>query len=209
MVLHDEGGPVDAILLTHDHHADAGRRLLVNSGAPTVTTEAAARRLGPPAHGMATPWAMMTLHHADSPTITRDSDPCRHGPPGTHPIVGDVVGFGLRWDGQHHGQLWITGDTVLYDALRQVPARLDPGTALVYLGGVRFPITGPLRYTMTADDAIELLAGTRASTIVPVHYEGWSHFHGDEESIRTAFAAAHLAERVRWSTPGEPLVIDC
>jgi uncharacterized protein YbjT (DUF2867 family) len=29
-------------------------------------------------------------------------------------------------------------------------------TALLHLGGVRFPITGPLRYTMAAREAVEL-----------------------------------------------------
>ncbi len=60
------------------------------------------------------------------------------------PIVGDVVGFGLRWDGQEHGALWISGDTVLYDGVREVAERLDIGTALVHLGGVRLPVSGPL-----------------------------------------------------------------
>jgi hypothetical protein len=27
-----------------------------------------------------------------------------------HPIIGDVIGFALRWDGQQHGVLWISGE---------------------------------------------------------------------------------------------------
>ena len=41
-------------------------------------------------------------------------------PAAEHPIVGDVIGFALRWDGQEHGVLWISGDTVLYDGVREV-----------------------------------------------------------------------------------------
>ena len=52
--------------------------------------------------------------------------------------------------------LWISGDTVLYDGVRQVADRLQVDTALLHLGGVQFPVTGPLRYTMTARDAVEL-----------------------------------------------------
>ena len=48
----------------------------------------------------------------------RDAVPPR--PAGSHPIVGDVIGFALRWDGQEHGELWISGDTVLYDGVREV-----------------------------------------------------------------------------------------
>jgi hypothetical protein len=41
-----------------------------------------------------------------------------------------VIGFALGWEGQDHGKLWITGDTVLYDGLRQVADRLRVDTAL-------------------------------------------------------------------------------
>ena len=87
-----------------------------------------------------------------------------------------MIGFALRWDGQEHGVLWISGDTVLYDGVRQVADRLQVDIALLHLGGVRFPITGPVRYTMTAADAVELCASIRPRTAMPVHYEGWSHF---------------------------------
>ena len=46
--------------------------------------------------------------------------------------------------------LWISGDTVLYDGVREVADRLEVDTAIVHLGGVKFPVTGPLRYTLTA-----------------------------------------------------------
>ena len=70
--------------------------------------------------------------------------------------------------------LWISGDTVLYDGVRQVAERLPVDIALLHLGGVRFPITGPLRYTMTARDAVELCGLLCARTAIPVHYEGWA-----------------------------------
>jgi hypothetical protein len=40
-----------------------------------------------------------------------------------------VIGFALGWEGQAPGRLWITGDTVLYDGLRQVADRLRVDTA--------------------------------------------------------------------------------
>ena len=45
--------------------------------------------------------------------------------------------------------------------------------ALLHLGGVRFPVTGPLRYTMTAREAIELCGLLRPRVAIPIHYEGW------------------------------------
>ena len=111
-----------------------------------------------------------------------------------------MIGFALRWEGQQHGALWISGDTVLYGGVREVAVRIDVGTALVHLGGVRFPVTGPLRYTMTAEQAVELLGELRPRTAIPVHYEGWQHFRQQREAIEPVFAAAPAPVRdsIRW-----------
>ena len=69
--------------------------------------------------------------------------PARHGPPLSRPVTGSVVGFALRWAGQDDGVLWMSGDTVLFDGVREIADRLDVDTALLHLGGVQFPDTGP------------------------------------------------------------------
>jgi L-ascorbate metabolism protein UlaG (beta-lactamase superfamily) len=187
-----EVGPVDAVLLSHDHHADnlddAGRAMLPTVGT-VLTTESGAGRLGGDARGLAA-WGTTRLERTGRVAIDVTATPCRHGPRGSHAIVGDVIGFALRWDGQEHGVLWISGDTVLYDGVRQVADRLHVGTALVHLGGVRFPVSGPVRYTMTAGDAVELCRLVRPRTAVPIHYEGWSHFQQDRATIERELANA-------------------
>ena len=76
--------------------------------------------------------------------------PCRHGPPVSHAIVGDMIGFSLAWEAQEHGAFWMTGDTVLHDGVKQVPDRIRVGTVLLHLGRVRFTVTGPVHYRLTA-----------------------------------------------------------
>ena len=95
--------------------------------------------------------------------------------------MGDVIGF-APLGGQDHGVLWIPGDTVLYDGVREVAERLEVDTALIHLGGARFPVTALLRYTMTAAGAIELCSLLRPRTVVPIHYEGWAHFRAARRS---------------------------
>lgn len=94
-------GRIDAVLLSHDHHADnlgdAGRALLPAVGT-VVTTTAGARRLGGGARGHE-PWATTRLANAGAPDIEDTATPCRHGPPLSRPLVGDVIGFALRCDG--------------------------------------------------------------------------------------------------------------
>src|SRR4051794_20947535 len=202
-----ELGTIDAVLLTHDHHDDnldpAGRALLPSAGT-VITTVPGAKRLGDSAKGLA-PWATTKLEAPGRPDIEITATPCRHGPPLSHPLVGDVIGFALRWDGQEHGVLWISGDTVLYDGVREVAKRLEVDTAVLHLGGVRFPVTGPVRYTMTARDAVELCELVRPRTAIPIHYEGWKHFREGREAIEREFAGApeDIRGRVRWLPIGE------
>ena len=198
----EELGEIDAVLLSHDHHDDnldqAGRALLPRAGT-VVTTEAGAKRLGGNARGLA-PWAKTELSAEGKPPVEVTAPPCRHGPPLSKPLVGHVVGFALRWEGQEHGALWISGDTVLYDGVREVADRVEVGTALLHLGGVRFPTTGPLRYTLGAKEAVELLGLLRPRTTIPIHYEGWKHFHQGREALETelAGAPAEVRDSVRW-----------
>jgi L-ascorbate metabolism protein UlaG (beta-lactamase superfamily) len=198
--------PIDAVLLSHDHHADnlddAGRALLPSAGA-VVTTVPGAARLGNGARGLR-PWGTTTLTASDRTPIEVIATPARHGPPLSRRVVGDVVGFALRWAGQRHGVLWISGDTVLFDGVRGVADRLTVDTAVVHLGGVQFPVTGPLRYSMTARDAVKLCGLLRPRTVVPVHYDGWSHFRQGRDAAERDLAGTppDVAERLRWLEPG-------
>jgi L-ascorbate metabolism protein UlaG (beta-lactamase superfamily) len=205
-------GPIDAVLLTHDHHADnlddTGRTLLPTVGV-VVTTVSGAARLGRGARGLR-PWATTRLESRDRRPIEITATPCRHGPPLSRGIVGDVIGFALHPPGRRTGALWISGDTVLYGGVRQVAERFEIDTAILHLGGVRFPITGPLRYTMTADDAVELCRLIGARVVVPVHYEGWSHFRQGRDAVEEHLlrAPAHVRESIRWAPLGEPVEIE-
>jgi L-ascorbate metabolism protein UlaG (beta-lactamase superfamily) len=195
-------GSIDAVLLSHDHHDDnldaAGRALLPSAGT-VITTVPGAKRLRHGARGLEA-WDTTRLEAPGRTPIEVTATPCRHGPPLSHPIVGEVIGFALRWEGQEHGALWITGDTVLYDGVRQVADRLEVDIALLHLGGVRFPVSGPLHYTMTARQAVELCGLIRPRTAIPIHYEGWKHFREGREEIEREFAEApeEMRRRIRW-----------
>ncbi len=203
--------PVDAVLLTHDHHGDnldaAGRAMLPSAGV-VVTTAAGAVRLGGSARGLR-PGEVTTLAAPGRPSIEVTATPCRHGPPLSRPVVGDVIGFALRWEGRREAFLWITGDTVMSGSLRDVAAAMDADVALLHMGGVRFPVTGPVRYTLTAREAIDLCGLLRPRVAVPVHYEGWHHFRQGRPAITRALARgpADVARRFRWVPIGEPTTL--
>jgi L-ascorbate metabolism protein UlaG (beta-lactamase superfamily) len=206
----DSLGAIDAVLLSHDHHDDnldpAGRALLPSVGR-VITTPSGAKRLGGNASGLA-PWASTTLTAPDGTEIRVTATPCRHGPPLSRPLVGEVVGFVLQWDGQEHGAFWISGDTVYFKGVAEVGARFDVGTALIHLGGVRFPVTGPARYTMNAAEAARVAAELELRTLLPIHYEGWKHFRQGREEVERVFEEAGIEDRVRWLEAAEPQTIE-
>ncbi len=208
----DELGSLDAILVSHDHHEDnldaAGRELLPSAGSVVTTAPGAERlrdQLGDAVQGLA-PWQTTTLEAPGKEALEVTATPCRHGPPLSHPIVGDVVGFALRLAGEERQAVWISGDTVLYDDLREAARRLDVGVALLHLGGVRFPISGPLRYTMNGAEAIELTGLLEPAVAVPIHYEGWKHFRQGRDEVERELAAAPATVRGRfeWLQLGKP-----
>jgi L-ascorbate metabolism protein UlaG (beta-lactamase superfamily) len=206
----EELGKVDAVLLSHDHHDDnldpAGRALLPGLGR-VITTPSGARRLGGEALGLA-PWSSTTLALPEGGELKITATPCRHGPPLSRPIVGEVVGFMLEWEGQRDGALWLSGDTVYFSGVAEVGERFEVGSAIVNLGGVRFPFTGPARYTFNAAEAIRVTREFELRTLVPLHYEGWKHFRRGREDVESAFAEAGIEDRVRWPEAATQITIE-
>ena len=201
-------GAIDAVLLSHDQHADnlddAGRAFLP-SAAEVLTTVSGARRLGLGSVGLV-PWGSTVLRAPGRRTLTITATPAQHGPRFSHPIVGDAIGFAIEVEGADDVAVWVSGDTVLFDGIREVASRLTVDVAVLHLGAVQFPVSGPLRFTFDTSEAAEVVTLLEPRVVVPVHYEGWSHFRENRDVFEPALAAT--GADVRWLTPGEATVIE-
>jgi len=202
-------GRIDAVLLSHDHHEDnldrAGRALLPHAGT-FITTIAGARRLKEGTVGLRT-WQSTTLKSEDF-EIKVTAVPCRHGIWGSHLIVGETTGFVLEWQGQKHGALYISGDTVWFNKLREIGERFKIGTASVPIGGVRFPIMGPIRFTLNAREALRVTQALNPRVMIPIHYEGWKHFKESGNDAKKVFDESEFKEKIRWLPIGKSTEVE-
>jgi L-ascorbate metabolism protein UlaG (beta-lactamase superfamily) len=200
----DDVLPIDVVLLSHDHHDDnldvSGRAFLSRAGR-TVTTNAAAERLGGNATGLK-PWESLEVERPGGETLEITAVPAQHGPDGTDHITGPVIGFVLRADDLP--TLYVSGDNASVDVVRTIADRLGPiELAVLFAGGVSLPHRFDGAYlTLSADRAAEAAEVLGARAIVPVHYEGWAHFTQGADDLQAAFDAAGLGDRLVVPEPG-------
>lgn len=199
---------LDAILLSHDHHGDNLDRsgLAIARKASTIlTTKAGARRLGGKARGIE-PWESVEIGSGKAETIRVTAVPAQHGPRWLVPIAGPVVGFVVEWAGQE-GALYISGDTVLFDGIREVARRFRLAAAFLHVGRATLAATGPLHYTLTAEEAAEAAEVLGRPACYPIHYEGWSHFREGKADVDGAFSRKGLTGLVNWLPRGEGVIL--
>jgi L-ascorbate metabolism protein UlaG (beta-lactamase superfamily) len=208
-IAREDLGRIDAVVLSHDQHADnlddAGRELLAEVPV-VVTTRAARRRLGGDNVVGLDAWQTTTIENAEGGRLDVTATPCRHGPPLSRALVGDAIGFAVARPGESTTAVWMSGDTVDFRGLREVASRLDIDVAVVHIGAVRFPISGPLHYSLDGRRAARVIERIAPRVAIPLHYEGWSHFSEPEPQLRAALEA--VSDRVRWLPLGVATELD-
>ena len=204
----DAIGDVDAVLLSHDQHADnldhGGRDFLKHAGR-VLTTMAGAKRLGGNAEGLA-PWAVTELIGKDGRSLTVTATPARHGPAGIEPMAGDVIGFVLTSKDNSRAPVYISGDTVWYDGVAEVARRFRCGVVLPFAGAAQ--TRGPFHLTMDTNDAIEAARAFPEAVIVPLHTDGWAHFRQSAADLRASFDTLGFGARLRILEPGVATIIE-
>jgi L-ascorbate metabolism protein UlaG (beta-lactamase superfamily) len=197
-------GPLDAVLLSHDHHFDnldnSGRALLARVGR-VLTTAAGAARLDGGAEGF-TAWQETEIAAPGGRVLQVTMTPARHGP--AHADRGPVVGFALAFRDDPADVLYLSGDTVWYEGIREVSERFPVRTAVLFMGAARVRAVGDFHLTFTGAEGVEAARAFSRATIVPLHFEGWEHFSESRSDIDRAFREAGLADRLRWPSPGAP-----
>jgi L-ascorbate metabolism protein UlaG (beta-lactamase superfamily) len=181
-------GTIDAVLLSHDQHPDnldnIGRRFVAT--VPLVlTTQEAAARLGGPSSALS-PWRHTTLRRPDGRELHVIGVPAQHGPDHTEDLTGTVTGFVLA--GEDLPTIYVSGDNASLSIAHDVVEHLGPiDIALLFAGAARTSLMDAY-LTLTNDQAARAARILNATTVIPLHFEGWNHFTEGPETIADAFA---------------------
>lgn len=160
------------------------------------------------------------------PAIKVTGMPGQHVPPGPLSAINNVLGAvpptngwllelgtaatdGEAGDLSHAGyRIYISGDTVFYDELREIPKRLGGKTVdlmLIHLGGTTIP--GPsaplVMVTMDAKQGVQLMRLVRPDMTIPIHFDDYDMFMSPLADFKNLVKDTEFRDRVTYLDRGE------
>jgi L-ascorbate metabolism protein UlaG (beta-lactamase superfamily) len=199
----DELPALDGVVLSHLHgdHWDRLATRHLDRALPIITTEPASQRLESRgfgrSHGLRT-WQQHEFTKQDR-TVRITAMPGRHafGIVGRllPPVIGTMLEFGAAGGGTDL-RMYISGDTLMYDGLKEIPRRYpDIDVGVVHLGGTN--LLGLAIVTMDGRqgaDWTELIGPRR---VVPVHYDDYTVFSSPLSDYEAEARKRGFADDVR------------
>jgi L-ascorbate metabolism protein UlaG (beta-lactamase superfamily) len=193
--------PLDFVLLSHHHgdHFDHVVERLLDRTLPIITEPDSAKKLRKLGFQSTYPlarWESMTVRRGLE-WLTITAMPARHAPGPLArllpSVMGSMVSFG-RGDGDGDFHIYITGDTLLVDELREIRRRHpNIDLCMLHLGGTR--IAGIL-LTMDGDKGVRLLELLRPKTAIPIHYDDYTVFKSPLSDFLDHASRSGLSTRV-------------
>ncbi|HEX8093098.1 MBL fold metallo-hydrolase [Jatrophihabitans sp.] len=200
---------LDVIVLSHLHgdHWDRQAHRGLDHQLPIVTTPHASKRLQlrgfPRAVGLRTWGSTEVLKGSTRLRIT--SMPGRHAPGLLRRVLPPVMGSLLEFGSISQPvqlRMYLTGDTLFVDDLREIPVRYPTlDAAVLHLGGTRLP--GGLMVTMDAIQGANLLELLKPRLAIPVHYDDYGLFKSPLSDFRAEVERRGLSDVVRYVARGD------
>ena len=200
--------PLDFVLLSHLHgdHFDRLAERKLNKATPIISTRHATSYLNKV--GFTKTYALRTWEPLDvekgGANLRLTALPGTHGPGPLGavlpPVMGSMLEFGRAGE-EARLRMYISGDTLVHDRLREIPRRFpDIDLAMLHLGGTK--VLG-IFVTMDAEQGLEATRIMNARTTIPIHYNDYTRFESPLEDFQQAVTNAGLDDRVRYLAHGE------
>ncbi|HEX3244842.1 MAG TPA: MBL fold metallo-hydrolase [Chloroflexota bacterium] len=200
--------PLDLIVLSHFHedHFDRIAVRGLDHTTPVVTTPHAAgelRKRGFRSVHAVERWQTHELRRGEM-CLRVTAAPAQHGPRLVSrmlpPTMGSVWEL-YRGASVQGPRIYVTGDTLMHDDIREIPRRFpDVDLALLHLGGTR--IFGIL-LTMDAGQGVEMIRAVRPKLSIPIHYDDYTVFKSSLRDFQEQVNAASLHQCVQYLQRGE------
>jgi L-ascorbate metabolism protein UlaG (beta-lactamase superfamily) len=181
-------GDVDAVIVTHLHqdHLDGSAARLIADLPVYCQPDDVARLV----HLGLAPTAIDGPCMIGAVALVPTSG--HHGTGALGDSLGPVGGVVLR--AADEPTVYVAGDTVLCDEVRQVIVDEGPDIVVVNAGAARFIVGDPI--TMDADDVVGVARLAAQAAVVVVHMESFNHCLLGREDLRARLAAEGLTDRV-------------
>jgi L-ascorbate metabolism protein UlaG (beta-lactamase superfamily) len=200
--------PLDLCILSHMHedHWDRVATAQLPKNLPVVTTGHAAQKLGKvgftQTHALKT-WESFSATKGNI-QLRITALPGRHGPGLLNALLPPVMGSLLEWSEggqQPRLRLYISGDTLIYEDLHEIPRRYpNIDLALLHLGRTR--VLG-LLVTMDARQGVQALRIIQPREAIPIHYNDYTAFKSPLSDFIQAVEAAQLNTQVHYLHHGD------
>jgi L-ascorbate metabolism protein UlaG (beta-lactamase superfamily) len=204
----EELPPLDFVMLSHLHgdHFDRVAERKLNKAIPIISTRHATSYLEKVGftrtHALET-WEPIEVRKGGA-TLRLTAMPGTHGPGPLGavlpPVMGSMLDFGDE-EGGTHLRMYISGDTLIHERLREIPRRFpDVDLALLHLGGTR--VLG-IMVTMDAEQGVEAMRIVDPRTTIPIHYNDYEAFKSPLEDFKQIVSEAGLQDRVHYLSHGD------
>ena len=135
----------------------------------------------------------VTVHRVDARHGDTDAAVRRMGP-----------ASGFVFAREEEPTVYLAGDTVFYDGVRDVIDRFSPAVIIVNACDARLPEG---RLIMNAEDVAKTCACSPDSLVIASHMEAVSHAHLDRAALRQSLSDSPYAAQVRIPADGERIEI--
>lgn len=210
----DQLPAIDLIVLSHLHadHFDREVERRLDRDIPIITTPSAAAKLAAKGfratRGIPTWDTVEVVKGAARLRIT--ATPARHGPPVVAKLLPETMGSVLEFPtpaGRPAFRLYLSGDTLVYNALKEIPRRFpDIDLGLFHLGATT--ILGLVMVTMDAAQGVEAIRIINPDDAIPIHMDDYDVFKFSLEDFKRKVIDAGLADRVHYLDRGETYTFD-